>query len=1223
MKVIKRDGSEESVKFDKISSRIKKQTYGLNQDYVEYMEVAKKVISGVYDGVTTRELDNLAADTAASLTRIHPDYSVLAARIALTSIKKEAKKSFKDTLEDLYANVDPRTEEHAPLVSEEIVKIVKDNHKKIESMIIHDRDMDFEYFGFKTLERSYLLRINGRVVETPQHMYMRVAIGIWGDNLKEVQKTYDLLSTGKFTHATPTLFNSGTPKPQLSSCFLVANKGDDIDSLFDTIKDVAKISKWSGGIGLHVHNVRAEGSYIKGTGGNSDGLLPMLKTYNEVARWINQGGKRKGSFAIYLEPWHLDVEKFIDLRKNHGKEEERARDLFLALWTPDLFMRRVLQDGDWTLMCPNECPGLSDVYDTAKYDEKTGEILNKEEANLAFTELYEKYESEGKGKKVVKARELWSSILDAQIETGTPYVLYKDAANNKSNQKNIGTIKSSNLCITGDQRVLTNEGYLTVKELNDLDKELTLFNGDKKVKSSKMKLRGLSEDVYKITLENGMEHKVTPYHGIPVVDSRNNITRVECKNLKVGDKVPIQTKKGLFGSADMKKEAYLLGLYQSDGTQNDSSIMFDVWENDFDLISDIEESVHYLYDKYGYSPRYSNKGGYFIDAKVSQGTIKKKRLTSAFFKDFGFVKGKVPNWIWKSNESTQWSYLKGLLEADGTVFISSSNGNPIQLSYSDINKDFLKELQLIFNNLGLKSSIKLLREEGENLLPDGKGGHKYYTSKDCYRLIVGNKNSILEIEKNTRFLSRKNVFLEKRKYRDNSKKSSKIKSIEYVGKENVYCPTVYNDEHIFISQGLKTFNCTEIMEVSKPDETAVCNLASIALPKMIDIPSGKVKSKDKSLREFNHKNLYDVAYQATLNLNKVIDVNWYPTKETKKSNMNHRPIGLGVQGLADTFALLDLPFESDEAKKLNKDIFETIYFAAMSASNDIAKDIYKEKSKEGKKVSETAGAYSTFKGSPVSNGEFQFDMWGVSEDELSGLWDWKKLKKNVMKYGVRNSLLLAPMPTASTAQILGNNECFEPYTTNIYRRNVLSGEFVVVNRHLVEDLTNINLWNDDIRIKMIQNNGSIQTISEIPDNLKEVYKTVWEMKGSNLIDMAADRGLFIDQSQSMNLFIRDVNVAKLNKALFYGWRKGLKTGMYYLRSNAKAEARKSLGANVNSVKKESVKEELEAVNIPEQLPEANINESENSSLDMSQEEIDATSQVSCSIDDPDCLSCGS
>jgi ribonucleoside-diphosphate reductase alpha chain len=854
MKVIKRDGSEESVKFDKISARIKKQTYGLESDYVDYLEVSKKVISGVYDGVTSKELDNLAAETAAAMTRIHPDYSILAARIAITSLKKEAKKSFKETVEDLYNNTNPKTGEHAPMVSDELYELVQNHSKKIESMIVHDRDLEFEYFGFKTLEKSYLLKVNGKTVETPQHLYMRVALGIWGSNFEQVQKTYEYLSTGEFTHATPTLFNSGTKTPQLSSCFLVANKGDDINGLFNTIKDVANISKWAGGIGLHVHDVRAKGSYIKGTGGYSDGLVPMLKTYNEVARWINQGGKRKGSFAIYLEPWHADVEQFIDLRKNHGKEELRARDLFLALWIPDLFMRRVLLDESWTLMCPSECPGLSDLYDTAKYDPKTGEVTNSEEANLRFSELYEKYESEGRGKKTMSARELWGKILDAQIETGTPYVLFKDAANNKSNQKNIGTIKSSNLC-------------------------------------------------------------------------------------------------------------------------------------------------------------------------------------------------------------------------------------------------------------------------------------------------------------------------------------------------------------------------TEIMEVSTPDEQAVCNLASVALPRMVVIPGGKVKSKDKSLRSYDFNRLYEVTYQVAINLDKVIDVNWYPTEETKRSNINHRPIGIGVQGLADTFALLGIPFESEEAKKLNKDIFETIYFAAMTASNDIAKKLHKEEALINSETPLTSGAYSTFIGSPLSEGKFQFNLWEMDENELSGMWDWSKLRKQVMKYGVRNSLLLAPMPTASTAQILGNNECFEPYTNNIYKRTVLSGEFVVVNRYLVEDLISIGLWSDEMRRKMIINNGSIQTIEEIPSDLREIYKTVWEMKSSNLLDMAADRGLFICQSQSMNLFIRDANVAKLNNALFYAWRKGLKTGMYYLRSNAQAEARKSLGEDTSS------SEEVVAVaDIPviEQTAKPTV------SIEMSESESEAMSALSCSLDNPDdCLMCGS
>jgi ribonucleoside-diphosphate reductase alpha chain len=843
MRVLKRNGSYEPVRFDKITSRIKKQTYDLDRDYVEAMEVSQKVIAGLYDGVTSKELDRLAAETAASLTRIHPDYSLLAARLAVTALKKETSKSFKETIDKLYHYVNEKTGENASLISDEVYNLVQEHSEKIEGMIVHDRDFNFDYFGFKTLERAYLLKVNGEIVETPQHMYMRVAIGIWGDNLKEVQKTYELLSTGYFTHATPTLFNAGTRKPQLSSCFLIDIDDDSIQGIYKTLSDCAAISQSAGGIGLNIHKIRAKGSYIKGTNGYSNGILPMLKVFNETARYVDQGGgKRKGSIAVYLEPWHSDIHEFIDLKKNHGKEEMRARDLFLALWIPDLFMLRVQDDLHWTLFDPAEVPGLIDAYDS--------------DEDKAFTRLYEQYENEGKGKRI-KARDLWMKVLENQIETGVPYVLYKDAANKKSNQKNLGTIKSSNLC-------------------------------------------------------------------------------------------------------------------------------------------------------------------------------------------------------------------------------------------------------------------------------------------------------------------------------------------------------------------------TEILEYTSPDETAVCNLASIALPKFVTIPSGKTKSKDKSLRSFDFDKLYEVTYQTTINLNRVIDVNWYPTKETRNSNMKHRPIGIGVQGLADLFAMLGLPFEDDLAKKLNNDIFETIYFAAMTASKDMAKNEYKEELKKLKEQSQvedglglkyTAGAYSSFVGSPLSNGIFQFDMWGVKAEELSGRWDWEKLRKEVVKYGVKNSLLLAPMPTASTAQILGNNECFEPYTSNLYKRNVLSGEFIIVNKHLVLDLIDLGLWNDEIRIKIMKNNGSVQGITEIPENIREVYKTVWEMKSANIIDMAADRGKFICQSQSMNLFMRDVNVAKLNKALFYGWNKGLKTGMYYLRSNAKSEARKSLGMD------ETITTEIPKV---EEISKPKVE------TIMSDAEIEAMNNLTCSLDNPEnCEYCSS
>lgn len=746
MEVIKRGGKKESVKFDKITARIEKLCYGLDRRFVNAVDVAKKVIEGLYDGVPTTELDNLAAETSASLTVKHPDYALLASRIAVSNLHKNTIKSFSKTMELLFNYTDSKTGKYLPLLADDVWEIIKENAELLDSTIIYDRDYGFDYFGFKTLEKSYLLKLDGKVAERPQHMYMRVAIGIHKNNIDEVIKTYHLMSERWFTHATPTLFNAGSPKPQMSSCFLLTMKDDSIEGIYDTLKQTAKISQSAGGIGLAIHNIRATGSYIGGTNGTSNGIIPMLKVFNDTARYVDQGGgKRKGAFAIYLEPWHADVFEFLDLRKNHGKEEMRARDLFYALWICDLFMKRVEEDGMWSLFCPNEAPGLQDCY------------------GVEFEKLYTQYEAAGKARKTIKAQELWFAILDGQIETGTPYMLYKDAANSKSNQQNLGTIKSSNLC-------------------------------------------------------------------------------------------------------------------------------------------------------------------------------------------------------------------------------------------------------------------------------------------------------------------------------------------------------------------------TEIMEYTSPDEIAVCNLASLALPRFV------INQK------FDHDKLYEVTYQAALNLNKIIDNNYYPVEEARTSNMRHRPIGLGVQGLADAFILLRLPFESDEAKQLNKEIFETIYFAAMTASKDLA-------------IQE--GPYETFAGSPVSKGIFQFDMWNV---EPTLRWDWYTLKAAVIKHGVRNSLLVAPMPTASTSQILGNNECFEPYTSNIYVRRVLSGEFVVVNKHLLKDLVELNLWNDEMKTKIISHNGSVQKIEGIPDHIKEVYKTVWEIKQRALIDMAADRGAYICQSQSLNLFVDTPTTSKLTSMHFYAWRKGLKTGMYYLRSKAASQA---------------------------------------------------------------------
>jgi len=736
------------VHFDKITSRIEKLCYGLASEYLDIPAITLKVINGLYPGVTTVELDNLAAEMAATMTTKHPDYALLAARIAVSNLHKETKKRFSDVVTDLFSMTCPKTGKKIPMISEKHYKIIQDNKDRLDSAIVYDRDFEYQYFGFKTLERSYLLKINGKVVERPQQMLMRVSVGIHGEDIEAAVETYDLLPKKLFTHASPTLFNAATPRPQLSSCFLLTMASDSIEGIYDTLKQCALISKSAGGIGLNIHNIRASGTYIAGTNGNSNGLMPMLRVFNNTARYVDQGGnKRPGAFAIYLEPWHADVFDFLDLKKNHGKEEQRARDLFYALWIPDLFMKRVEEDGQWSLMCPHECPGLHEVWGDK------------------FEELYTKYEKEGRAKKTIKAQKLWYAIIESQIETGTPYMLYKDSCNRKSNQQNLGTIKCSNLC-------------------------------------------------------------------------------------------------------------------------------------------------------------------------------------------------------------------------------------------------------------------------------------------------------------------------------------------------------------------------TEIVEYSAPDEVAVCNLASIAVNAFVD----------KEKRTYDFEQLKRVAKVATKNLNKIIEVNFYPVEEARNSNMRHRPIGIGIQGLADAYILMRLPFESEEACLLNKQIFETIYYGALEASCELA---------------QVDGPYSTYQGSPVSQGKLQYDMWGVTPTDLH---DWSALKAKIAKHGIRNSLLLAPMPTASTAQILGNNESVEAYTSNIYSRRVLSGEFQVVNQHLLRDLTELDIWSEELKNEIISNNGSVQNISVIPKDIKALYKTVWEISQKTVLKQAADRGAFIDQSQSLNVHIADPNFGKMSSMHFYGWKLGLKTGMYYLRTKPAAQA---------------------------------------------------------------------
>ena len=1087
MRVIKRDGSVEIVSFDKILRRLR--TLGNEANLkINYTNLAMKVIDQLFDKISTAKIDELCADQCASLSSTHPDYNALAGRIVVSNHHRNTVESFSAVMRELYEFKDAQGN-HCPMISEELHRIVQSHATELDALCDFNRDYLIDFFGFKTLERSYMMKIRRKTVERPQHMWLRVSVGIHGEDLESVRETYEYMSQKYFTHATPTLFNAGTPRPQLSSCFLLSMESDSIDGIYNTLKDCANISKWAGGIGLHIHNIRAQGSHIRGTNGSSNGIVPMLRVFNNTAKYVDQcvigstrvltpsgykpisnivvgepivtrcieepsdfsksefyqandtkdvddaipvlatlghhkreigrvdrviihevvdaevlviksapiskaqglppltitsghpvyairqedaldprskgqwieagqlqvgdrfvfgegvgasyrvitdicvekftgdlydleigqsspnyltptallhngGGKRNGSFAIYLEPWHADVEMFLQMRKNHGDEELKARDLFYALWIPDLFMQRVKEGGNWTLMCPDECPGLADCY------------------GQEFVELYSKYELEGRGKKTMPARDLWFQVLDAQMETGTPYILFKDACNQKSNQKNLGTIKSSNLCVAPETLVLTDRGHLPIKSLQDTT--VNVWNGEE-----------WSQVLVQKTGENQelVEVRVSREPGLHCENPG-----LHCENPGLHCENP--------------------GLHCT--------------------------RYHKFY--------------------LANGEIREAR--------------------------------------------------------------------------------------------DLKSGDKLLTCRFPDKDIEDAEVTVVDV-------------------------------IETNRRDDTYCFTEPK-RHMGVFNGILTGQCTEIVEYSSPDETAVCNLASIGLPMFAD-PITKTYDFDL---------LHKVASIVTKNLNRVIDINYYPTEKTRRSNLRHRPIGIGVQGLADTFIQMGLPFASDEAKLLNKQIFETIYHAAVERSVEMAK---------------VNGPYETFAGSPASQGILQFDMWSV---EPSGRYDWAQLKQDLKTHGMRNSLLVAPMPTASTSQILGFNECIEPLTSNIYSRRTLAGEFILANKYLMTDLLNLGLWNEQIKNNIIANNGSIQHIDAIPVEIKEKYRTVWEIPMRNLIDMAADRGAYICQSQSLNLWIEDPTYNSLTSMHFYSWKVGLKTGIYYLRRRARHSAQR-------------------------------------------------------------------
>jgi ribonucleoside-diphosphate reductase alpha chain len=1083
MYVTKRNSNREIVSFDKILNRIKKIGQEANMK-LNYTTLVMKVIDQLYDGISTTKIDELSAEQCASMASIHPDYNVLAGSIIISNHHRNTSESFVEVMTQLYLYRDKQGK-HSPLLADDVFDIIQKNADVLENMCDYKRDYLIDYFGYKTLERAYLMRIDKKIVERIQHMWLRVSVGIHKGNLDRIKETYDLMSQKFFTHATPTLFNSGTPRPQLSSCFLISMESDSIDGIYNTLKDCAAISKWAGGIGLHIHNVRASGSHIRGTNGSSNGIVPMLKVFNHTAKYVDQGGgKRNGSFAIYLEPWHADIELFLQMRKNHGDEELKARDLFYALWVPDLFMERIKADGQWTLMCPDECPGLSDVYGDK------------------FKDLYTKYEEEGRGKITMKARDLWFQVLDAQMETGTPYLVYKDAANQKSNQQNVGTIKSSNLCVAPDTMILTENGYFRIDKLEG--KLVNIWNGEEFSKTIIYKT-GEDQELIEIHMNNGTVLNCTKYHKF-YIDNGDKQKMIEAKDLSIHDTIidftyPLLNKRlnniedNLDTLLSINKEKILSYTH---GVLSSSVGCYDtINKNSYDYIPMLviteSKDICIKYMKY---------------FRI----IKEYDYVNSVPYSVLYLDSNIPDKFYVPiNESLECklNWFAGLCDMDGTVFEN-------KLRIESINYGFTRDLQFMLHTCGVESFII-----------ESKG--KKYTT-----ISISNMKKLFHLGLILRFneLYQDIMNIDEENF-DNVETKISVSKIVHLGKKSdTFC---FNEPKrgMGIFNGILTGQCSEIIEYSDANETSVCNLCSLALPSYVDT------TVDPPI--FDYAKLHEVTKVCTYNLNQIIDVNYYPTEKTRRSNMRHRPIGIGIQGLADVFMLMNLPFTSEEAKKMNHLIFETIYHAALEQSCEMAAD---------------SGPYETFAGSPASKGRLQFDLWNVTP-ELEGespRYDWSKLKRDVMEVGLRNSLLLAPMPTASTSQILGNNECFEPITSNIYNRRTIAGEFILANKYLMKDLIKLDLWNEKVKNNIIANNGSIQHIDIIPSDIKEKYKTVWEIPMRVLIDMAADRGAFICQSQSLNLWLEDPNYSTLTSMHFYAWTKGLKTGIYYLRRRGRHQA---------------------------------------------------------------------
>jgi ribonucleoside-diphosphate reductase alpha chain len=1182
MKITKRDGKLENLSLDKIVYRLKKLTTDKSLGKLSTIDtdlIAQKVISTIYDGVSSTELDEEAARISISMTE-NLEFGKLASRIIISNIHKNTTECFSEVMEKLYNNIDSNGSP-APILADDIISIIRENKDQLNEAIDYSRDYLFDYFGFKTLEKSYLMKINGKVIERPQHLYMRVALFCNQNSIENTIKTYNLLSQHYFTMASPVMFNSCSRLANCVSCFLLGTD-DSITGIFKTIGDCAQISKVGGGIGVHINNIRSKGAVIKGTNGVTDGIIPMLKVYNECAKYVNQAGKRKGSFAIYLSPEHPDIFEFLDLRKNQGSEDMRARDLFLAMWISDLFMKQVESDSDWYLMDPQECPGLVDVY---------GE---------KYEELYWSYVSQGKFRRKVKAQEIWMKILESQIETGTPYILYKDRANKMSNQKNIGVIKSSNLCVAPETMILTSNGYYKIKDLEN--QEVNIWNG-KEFTKTKVQKTGENQELIKVKLSNGSELECTPYHKFYIAKGKRPnqypmIRKIEAKDLTKDMKLiksefpiikeglsdfPYPYEHGIFsadGTLEQKKETifqcnykslegkcycgYHIKMYEEKDTDHPTIYCQGIVGKGnprITLYSEKKKLVQYINSRLEILPEDNNKR---INIRLPM------ELKSKYTVPINY------------NINIKLRWLEGLSDGDGSICKSA---NTMAIQISSVHKEFLENVKYLLQTLGCDPKVLIMNEEGIRLLPKNDGSNELgeYNCQTCYRLLITSWDvaKLYELGFRPKRLKISGVYP-----KNNTKRWIQVDEIIKTERiSDTYC---FKEEKrgMGIFNGILTGQCSEILLYSDDKQYACCNLSSIALSKFVEY--------DKNHKPFyNHQHLFDIAKHIVLPMNNIIDCTFYPVPETKLSNELHRPIGVGVQDLSGTFIKMRLPFDSDEAKKLNKEIFETIYYGLLTGSMELAKK---------------DGPYSSFKGSPMSEGKFQFDLHsefnGIDiKDYISDRWDWETLRKNIMEFGVRNSTVTTCMPTASSAQIMGNTESFEQFDSCIFKRRVLAGEFTVANKHLVEDLTELKLWNKEMKDLIIAHNGSIQEIETIPENIRNLYKTIWEIKMKDFIDQSADRSVFIDQTQSLNLFMSSPTIKKLTNMHFYGFNRGLKTGIYYLRSRSQTTAAK--------------------FTIDPKL-EKKIKDKKLKGKSLTKKEVEAAEILACSIENKeDCMMCSS